>query len=122
MDFQVFENWEALNPLGPDGQRPLPNLNFQGLSPEKGLRWNFPEPFDFIHARSLNFSVDHASVFQSMFNNLNPGGWAEFNEFAIDMKSSNGHSPGRGDAWMKWAEAVAEGKRHMFPIFHPRLH
>ena len=51
--------------------------------------WDFTEKFDFIHARMLGELPNKHRLIQEIYENLNPGGWAEFTEWAMIIRSPN---------------------------------
>jgi chemotaxis methyl-accepting protein methylase len=56
-----------------------PNVEFMRDDAEK--EWLYSSKFDYIHLR-LTFTCfdDHRKVMRSVFDNLNPGGWVEYQE------------------------------------------
>ena len=51
--------------------------------------WDFKENFDFIHARMLGELPNKHRLIQEIYDNLNPGGWAEFTEWVMVIRSPN---------------------------------
>lgn len=57
-----------------------PNLRFEIDDAES--EWEFHEPFDYIHIRSMAGSVGNwPQLLQRAYDNLTPGGWIELTEF-----------------------------------------
>ncbi|KAH8697082.1 S-adenosyl-L-methionine-dependent methyltransferase [Talaromyces proteolyticus] len=57
-----------------------PNLHFEIDDAES--EWEFSEPFDYIHIRSMAGSIgDWPQLLQRASNHLAPGGWIELTEF-----------------------------------------
>lgn len=110
IDIQAHDNWNVLNSADQNGERLFPNLEFQVQFLQPGTRWDFVENFDFVHVRTLSYLVDHSVWFPSLLRNLNDGGWAEFNQWIVQIYSTNGFSKGRGEAVQTWNELVVEGK------------
>ncbi|BDD55982.1 hypothetical protein MAP00_001462 [Monascus purpureus] len=53
--------------------------------------WEYSRPFDFIHGRELEGSIqDHDRLFQQAFNNLTPGGYFELATIQITTTSDDG--------------------------------
>ncbi|KAI1085556.1 hypothetical protein F5B20DRAFT_575068 [Whalleya microplaca] len=69
----------------------LPNCRFQvhDFTDE----WHFEEKFDFIHMRMIG-SLPSEEVFKSIYDNLNPGGWAEFTEWLVILQSPDHSTEG----------------------------
>lgn len=88
----------------------FPNLQFQIQFLQPDTQWDFAEKFDFVYVRTLSYMVDHSVWFPSLLRNLNEGGWAEFNQWIIQIQSSNGYSKGKGAAVKTWNALVMEGK------------
>ena len=66
-----------------------PNVRFEVADVEDS--WTFTQPFDFIHSRYMAGSiVNWEGLMRKCFNNLKPGGWAEFQDFDIDYYSQDG--------------------------------
>lgn len=66
-----------------------PNVKFEVADIEDA--WNFSYPFTRIHSRYMAGSIkDWPLLMRQCFNNLEPGGWAEFCDFDIDYYSQDG--------------------------------
>jgi SAM-dependent methyltransferase len=66
-----------------------PNVRFEVDDVEDP--WTFSQPFTFIHSRYMAGSiVDWEGLMRQCFDNLKPGGWAEFQDFDIDYYSQDG--------------------------------
>ena len=53
--------------------------------------WTYQAPFDYIHSRYMAGSIqDWPRLMQQSFQQLKPGGWAEFQDFDIDYYSQDG--------------------------------
>ncbi|KAI1080336.1 methyltransferase domain-containing protein [Whalleya microplaca] len=53
--------------------------------------WVFSHKFDYIHARHMVGSVkDFPKLFQVIYDNLNPGGWVEFQDYYVKLQSIDG--------------------------------
>jgi SAM-dependent methyltransferase len=58
-----------------------PNLHFE-IDDAEGGDWDFSEPFDYIHIRSMAGSIGNwPQLLQRAYDNLEPGGWIELAEF-----------------------------------------
>jgi hypothetical protein len=50
------------------------------------LEWNYPYPFDFIHARNIEGSVkDYQRLFRQALENLKDGGWLEVADSTVGV-------------------------------------
>lgn len=52
--------------------------------------WKPRDKFDFIFMRYISFFANHGRIFDSMYENLKPGGWVEIQEWIVHIESSNG--------------------------------
>ncbi|KAI1411059.1 S-adenosyl-L-methionine-dependent methyltransferase [Hypoxylon sp. FL1857] len=73
--------------------------------------WKFNRPFDFIHVRSLGEPTDQRRLFKSIYDNLAPGGWVEFQEWILHAQSSDRSL--EGTAFQKWNKLMAEGVKNL---------
>ncbi|KAI1488340.1 S-adenosyl-L-methionine-dependent methyltransferase [Biscogniauxia mediterranea] len=85
----------------------LPNCRFQVFDFTE--RWMFGS-FDFIHLRMLG-SLPSDEVLNSIYENLNPGGWAEFTEWIVILQSPD-HSIDH-TAFYKWNRYIQKGKTYL---------
>lgn len=80
--------------------------------------WNFETKFDFIHVRMLGDIQDKAKLLQSIYDNLNPGGWIEITEWIVLLQSPN-HSI-ESTAFYRWNLLLRQGmssqKRHQYHL------
>ncbi|KAI0976096.1 S-adenosyl-L-methionine-dependent methyltransferase [Xylaria arbuscula] len=63
----------------------LPNCHFQKVDFNK--EWSYDSKFDFIHLRHLG-GLPAAHVVPTIYENLSPGGWAEFTEWVVSIQST----------------------------------
>ncbi|ETS85309.1 hypothetical protein PFICI_03334 [Pestalotiopsis fici W106-1] len=95
-----------LSLIQPDVSATVPNVSFVRADAEE--EWMCGAPFDLVHAR-LMFScyVSHRDVIKRVFDNLNPGGWIEYqdNSFSIDS-DDNSH---RGTGLHQWGHLAQAG-------------
>jgi hypothetical protein len=71
--------------------------------------WKFGTEFDLIYTRALgDFTMTQLEIFQLVYNNLAPGGWAEFQEWVGGLQSPD-HSLD-GTALQKWDLTIKQGK------------
>jgi len=83
-----------------------PNCRFEVDDAED--EWIFTHKFDYIHGRYLIGGLgDFPKVFRSCFANLNPGGWAEFQEYYAEFQCIDDSL--RGTALEKWNQLFLEG-------------
>ncbi len=79
-----------------------PNVHFEVGDIEE--TWMFSRPFDYVHSRYMAASIKHwPGLVAQCFQNLQPGGWAEFSDFDIDYYSQDG-SLNRDSALCRWIE------------------
>ncbi|KAK2036845.1 methyltransferase domain-containing protein [Colletotrichum somersetense] len=72
--------------------------------------WVFGQNFDYIHGRYLCTSIfDLPKLFGQVYENLNPGGWVEFQETVIDFKAVDDSL--EGTALRRWNDHLLEGIR-----------
>ncbi|KAH7130968.1 S-adenosyl-L-methionine-dependent methyltransferase [Dactylonectria macrodidyma] len=66
-----------------------PNVRF--IVDDLDEEWNYSTPFDYIHSRMMNMSIkDWKDYIQKIYDNLEPGGFAEMQEVASSMASDDG--------------------------------
>lgn len=83
-----------------------PNVSFIKEDSEKD-EWVFSEPFDFIFLRLVVTGFDdHRTVIKKAFDNLNAGGWIEFNDVLFQLLCTDGTADGTNI--QKWSELVLE--------------
>ncbi|KAK0709195.1 S-adenosyl-L-methionine-dependent methyltransferase [Lasiosphaeria miniovina] len=97
-----------LSPIQPEYLPPNCRFEVDDVEDE----WIYSSKFDYIHGRHLcAFLKNFDHLFQSIFDNLNPGGWVEFQETVIDFKSVDGTV--EGTALQRWNLLLLEGIRKM---------
>ncbi|TLS24633.1 hypothetical protein PpBr36_08331 [Pyricularia pennisetigena] len=80
--------------------------------------WEFEEGFDLIHVRMLGDMQAKGHLVESIYSNLNPGGWAEFTEWIVHIQSPD-HSLD-GGAFMRWNKILRKGLRELgSSVFYP---
>ncbi|KAJ4302534.1 hypothetical protein N0V88_002683 [Collariella sp. IMI 366227] len=80
------------------------NVKFRGDDIE--APWNFKAPFDFIFSRYMLATIkDWPAMVQKVHGNLNPGGWAEFQDFNVEYYSEDG-SLKADSAIIKWTKSL----------------
>lgn len=75
-------------------------------------KWIFPEPFDFIHLRTMVTCFDDPKqVMQTAYNHLVPGGWVEYQDFAFEIVAAEESSEEfvRNSAFVRWYDLVRRG-------------
>ncbi|KAM0542837.1 hypothetical protein ACHAPJ_012617 [Fusarium lateritium] len=66
-----------------------PNVKFEIDDVDE--EWTYNEPFDYIHSRFMNFSVqDWKSYLKKIYENLSPGGYVELQDVDVIMGSDDG--------------------------------
>lgn len=69
--------------------------------------WIWSYKFDYIHARHMVGSVsDFPRLFQTIYENLNPGGWVEFQDYYVKLDSFDGTLD--GTALQRWNAMINE--------------
>lgn len=71
--------------------------------------WQFsPGNFDYIYARSLARKFSNTRQYlDSVYANLNPGGFAEFQEWITELRCPNGSL--EGTAMHRWNRGMLQG-------------
>jgi trans-aconitate methyltransferase len=68
-----------------------PNCSFEIDDCESAWPYRQGQGFDFIHMRSMAGSItDWPRLFRQAFEHMNPGGWIEIQEYAIQMHVEEG--------------------------------
>lgn len=82
-----------------------PNVQFEIDDIESD--WAFKTPFDFIHARFLATSIhDWPKLFRQTFENLKPGGYAEFFDADFLLGSDDGSLKETHEMYINSVEAI----------------
>src|SRR5690242_13668850 len=69
-----------------------PNVRF--LVDDVEEPWADSQPFDFIQCRYMSGSIkDWPGLVKQIFDHLKPGGWAEFSDVDINLKSQDNTIP-----------------------------
>ncbi|OTB02207.1 hypothetical protein M426DRAFT_322914 [Hypoxylon sp. CI-4A] len=87
----------------------LPNCHF--YTADVYDEWTFGSSFDLIHVRSLGEPTDKHKLFKSIYDNLEPGGWVEFQEWILNAQSSDRSLD--GTAFEKWNRLISEGLKNL---------
>ncbi|KFY89850.1 hypothetical protein V500_05414 [Pseudogymnoascus sp. VKM F-4518 (FW-2643)] len=83
-----------------------PNLQFETDDAED--EWLYTQPFDYIHIRNMGASIaDWPKLVTRSLENLQPGGWIEIQEHAIEMHSEDGEVPRNTVQWLSEMEGAA---------------
>ncbi|KAJ4207056.1 hypothetical protein FSOLCH5_008751 [Fusarium solani] len=76
-----------LSPIQPSFVPPNVQFEIDDIDEE----WTYSEPFDYIHSRFMNFSVQNwQSYLEKIFKNLAPGGYVELQDVDVIMGSDDG--------------------------------
>lgn len=70
--------------------------------------WDLNTTFDFVHTRMIGDVPDKQRLVQTIYNNLNPGGWAEFSEWIVVLHSPNNSL--ENTSFQKWNQLIRQGK------------
>ncbi|KAJ0117353.1 methyltransferase domain-containing protein [Diaporthe amygdali] len=97
-----------LSPIQPEYVPP--NCRFEVDDAED--EWVFNHRFDYIHARFMCGSFGNfPEIFRSCLENLEPGGWAEFQDYYVKLQCMDESLV--GTALERWNDCVLEGVRRM---------
>jgi len=87
-----------------------PNLKF--IVDDAEDTWLYQNKFDLIHARLMSGSfADWPNFFRQAYDNLEPGGWLEMQDYGLPVRSSDGTHVGTNIH--KWGELLCEAGRKM---------
>ncbi|KAL3298377.1 TAM domain methyltransferase [Colletotrichum asianum] len=113
----------ALNPncavLGIDIEKVRPPYSVSNCSfkiMDATADWNLNRQFDFIHVRMLGDMSEKEQLIKSVYDHLNPGGWAEFTEWIAILQSPNRSL--EGSAFHKWNLLLRQGLQNMGRSLH----
>lgn len=72
--------------------------------------WDFLDgkKVDFIFLRFLGWLAEWKAIFTSMYDNLEPGGWIEIQEWVINFESPDDSL--QGTALSRWNDLIHRGK------------
>ncbi|KAJ4328957.1 hypothetical protein N0V84_000528 [Fusarium piperis] len=97
--------------VGVDLSPSQPNMvppNVQFIIDDIDEDWTYSKPFDYIHSRMMNFSVQNWPVYlQKIYDNLTPGGWVELQEVDVIMGCDDG-TLSEDDTLAKWCKLLEE--------------
>lgn len=97
-----------LSPIQPEYVPP--NCRFEVDDAEDD--WVFSYPFDYIHSRYMSGSISNfPDLFRMCLDNLNPGGWIEFQDYYVRLQAMDESLV--GTALERWNECVIEGVKRM---------
>lgn len=98
-----------LSPIQPDYLPPNCHFEVDDVEDE----WAFSHKFDYIHGRYLLpfIKKDWGLVFRDIYDNLNPGGWVEFQETIVYFQSIDGTL--EGTVLQRWNVLLLEGIRKL---------
>lgn len=97
-----------LSPIQPEYVPP--NCRFEVDDAEDD--WVYSEKFDFIHSRYMAGSIsDFPAMFAKCFENLNPGGWIEFQDYYVKLQCVDDSLV--GTALERWNDYIIEGVKRM---------
>ncbi|EXK79194.1 hypothetical protein FOQG_16184 [Fusarium oxysporum f. sp. raphani 54005] len=83
-----------------------PNIKFEIDDIDED--WTYSQPFDYIHSRMMNVSVKNWSEYiRKVFENLTPGGYAEFQDVDVLMQSDD-NTLTEDHALRKWGVLLAQ--------------
>ncbi|KAI0805280.1 S-adenosyl-L-methionine-dependent methyltransferase [Xylaria sp. FL0064] len=99
----------------------LPNCRFQVADFNK--EWSYDFKFDFIHLRHLG-GLPETHVVPTIYENLSPGGWAEFTEWVVSIQSTrNSFIETSFYKWLNfWKSGLKKiGQTVYYPLEYKRL-
>ncbi|KAI0486769.1 S-adenosyl-L-methionine-dependent methyltransferase [Xylaria cf. heliscus] len=99
----------------------LPNCRFQVA--DFYDKWSYGFKFDFIHLRHLG-NIPKKELLITIYENLSPGGWAEFTEWVVAIQST--HKSVTETSFHKWLRYWKSGLKKMgktvyYPLEYKRL-
>ncbi|KAI0460549.1 S-adenosyl-L-methionine-dependent methyltransferase [Xylaria acuta] len=99
----------------------LPNCRFQVA--DFNDKWPYDFKFDFIHLRHLG-SLPKKDLLTTTYENLSPGGWAEFTEWVVAIQST--HNSFTETSFYKWLKYWKLGIKKLgttvyYPLEYKRL-
>ncbi|KAI1421657.1 S-adenosyl-L-methionine-dependent methyltransferase [Xylaria sp. FL1777] len=108
-----------IDPINPPYH--LPNCRLQVM--DFNTRWSYTPKFDFIHLRHLG-GLPETQVITNIYENLSPGGWAEFTEWIVSIRSTRNNF--NESAFYKWVGYWKAGLNEMghtvyYPLEYKRL-
>ncbi|KAK6206912.1 TAM domain methyltransferase [Colletotrichum tabaci] len=86
-----------------------PNCQFKLM--DATADWALDKQFDYIHVRMLGDIVDKEKFIQSIYDQLNPGGWVEFTEWIPVLQSPDRSLD--GTSFQKWNRLLGQGLENM---------
>ncbi|OKL59266.1 hypothetical protein UA08_05678 [Talaromyces atroroseus] len=93
---------EYTNPKIGHENRVPPNLQFEVDDFES--EWSYSQKFDFIHGREMEGMVqDFDRLFKQTYQNLTPGGWAEFSSIELNTFCDD-ETRQKAAVWTRWSE------------------
>ncbi|RWA11221.1 hypothetical protein EKO27_g3913 [Xylaria grammica] len=76
-----------LSPIQPEYVPPNCRFEIDDIEDE----WMFSSKFDYVHGRNMVGSIaDIPKLFKSIYDNLNPGGWIEMQDYYVKLQSVDG--------------------------------
>jgi SAM-dependent methyltransferase len=107
-----------LSPIQPNSVPP--NCKFYVDDFESEWTFGPDEKFDYIHGRALGGCIaNYALLYQRIYDNLNPGGWVEMQEFEADYYSPDDPELLKAPTCKKyayWGNLASEKSGRMFAI------
>ncbi|KAI1751502.1 S-adenosyl-L-methionine-dependent methyltransferase [Xylaria castorea] len=99
----------------------LPNCKFQEA--DFYDQWSYESKFDFIHLRHLG-NLPKKALLTKTYENLSPGGWAEFTEWVVAIQST--HNSFIETSFYKWLRYWKTGVKKLgttvyYPLEYKRL-
>ncbi|TQN64780.1 putative methyltransferase tdiE [Colletotrichum shisoi] len=86
-----------------------PNCQFRIM--DATANWALNKQFDYVHVRMLGDIVDKERFIQSIYDQLNPGGWVEFTEWIPVLQSPDRSLD--GTSFQKWNRLLGQGLENM---------
>lgn len=97
-----------LSPIQPEYVPP--NCRFEVDDAEDD--WVYSEKFDFIHSRHMTGSIsDFPAMFAKCYENLNPGGWIEFQDYYVKLQCVDDSLA--GTALERWNDYMIDAVKRM---------
>ncbi|GIZ44753.1 hypothetical protein CKM354_000794300 [Cercospora kikuchii] len=109
------DEWPECQVIGIDlspGQPSVVPPNIKFIVDDAEDQWLYDEKFDFIHARLMSGCfADWPAFIRQAYDNLEPGGWLELQDYGLPVRSADGTH--LGTHMLRWGELLLEAGRKM---------
>ncbi|ORY67601.1 S-adenosyl-L-methionine-dependent methyltransferase [Pseudomassariella vexata] len=99
-----------LSRIQPDLEATVPNCEF--IKEDAEEEWMYEHKFDYVHLRFVGSCFhSHRTVLRHAFDNMNPGGWIEYQDSLPELYRLGGSA--EGSAVKKWCDLMVRGAATM---------